>query len=122
MMHYILSQESPGYSRITVNQELEKLAEDSPQWSGEEALSHLVCVASGLQEASTTTSRTEASHWLIKQDLDISAKDLLALLDNFEHAIIRQYAKIKTEISNDRERRPTRTLHSIFEPIANPVE
>jgi hypothetical protein len=53
------------------------------------------------------TSRTEGSHWLLKQDLHVSTKDLLAVISNFEMVIERQYQKNRAAIASERIRRPT---------------
>lgn len=53
------------------------------------------------------TSRTEGSHWLLKQDLYVSTKDLLAVIVNFEMVIERQYRKNMAAIASERIRRPT---------------
>ncbi|KAJ5082771.1 hypothetical protein N7532_011814 [Penicillium argentinense] len=72
-----------------------------------------------ISEAST--SRTEAAHWLLKQDLHTSTKDLLAILDNFELVINRQYKKIKGQIAVERDKAPCRELPMIYQSIIKRV-
>ncbi|KAJ5119456.1 hypothetical protein N7448_010125 [Penicillium atrosanguineum] len=48
-----------------------------------------------LYRGEAAISRTEASHWLLKQDLYVSTNDILAVLDNFKLMIDRQYANNK---------------------------
>jgi hypothetical protein len=67
------------------------------------------------------TSRTEASHWLLKQDLHVSTKDLLAVLDNFKLVVDRQFTKNKALIADERIKRPTKKLHAVYEPLIHRV-